>query len=172
MSQEYLQCIEEYEKEQEEELKETKRKTRIDCKKNISEVEIDPERLKEIVLTKKQIKKLEVKEKKERSQKQKEAFEKAREIMLTRKDLRKDKEKEGIILKIKEPNKYPKVHKKNKPIESESESESEEEEEKPKFQKRKPKLDDIEEKVERLNKINQVIENPYYAMIMKSRMKR
>ena len=89
--------------------------------------------------------------------------------MLTRKDLRKDKDKEGIVLKIKQKNNYPK---KKAPVLEESEEEEEEEEVKPKFQKRKPKLDDIEEKVERLNQINKVIENPYYALIMKSRMKR
>jgi hypothetical protein len=83
-------------------------------------------------------------------------------------DIRKDKTVDGVVVKIAPPRKRvikPKV-------ESESESEDEsEEEEKPKFHARKPNLDDpIEQKVNKLNQLNQALSgNPFYAQIMASR---
>jgi hypothetical protein len=80
-------------------------------------------------------------------------------------DLRKDKSVDGIVVKITPPRKRVA---KPKP---EPESEEEEEEEKPKFHARKPKLDDpIEQKVNKLNQLNQALSgNPFYAQIMASR---
>lgn len=83
-------------------------------------------------------------------------------------DIRKDKTMDGIVVKIAPPRK--RVAKpKPEPV-SESE-ESDEEEEKPKFHARKPKLDDpIEQKVNKLNQLNQALNgNPFYAQIMASR---
>jgi hypothetical protein len=76
-------------------------------------------------------------------------------------DIRKDKTVDGIVVKIAPPRKRV-----NKP-----KSEPESEEEEPTFQARKPNLDDpIEQKVNKLNQLNQALAgNPFYAQIMASR---
>jgi hypothetical protein len=81
-------------------------------------------------------------------------------------DIRKDKTVDGVVVKIAPPRK--RVVKPKPEPESDDESE---EEEKPKFHARKPKLDDpIEQKVNKLNQLNQALSgNPFYAQIMASR---
>jgi hypothetical protein len=89
--------------------------------------------------------------------------------------LRKSKDEEGITLKINKTQ-IRKVRKEpvEKPLPKVKEvlvSDDEEEEKPKKFQAKKPNLDDLEEKMKKLEKINNVIEtqNPYLAMILKNR---
>lgn len=151
--------VREYEK-----MEKRERKVRCDAYRQKEEISITPEQLTAITLTKKQLKQLATKEKKERSEKQKES---SRKLL----DLRKDKTKEGLTLKIAPPKKRTL---KPKPV-PEPEEEEEEIVEEPKtrsFQAKKPALeiDDVDQKVEKLTKLNSVLSsNPYYAQVMASR---
>jgi len=170
--------IKDYEKQ-----KKKERKLRVDRIDNIGGVIIDKEELMNTVeLTRQQLKQL--KPKKERTPRQQEA---TKRIV----DLRKKKAEENAIerenlekiqLKIKEQNKRKPRNEKNYKAEREkaekelAELEADEEEEevevKPRrFQAKKPNLDEeVEEKVQKINKINNLLEtNPYYAQILKSR---
>ncbi len=165
------EMVREYEKEQKKE-----RKTRWD-KGVAKQVTIDPERISELKITKRQYKKLIPNE---RTLKQQEAFKVVQERCpnkpgVKRVDLRKDQEKPGIVLNVEPVKKrVPKPKPKPEPIPEPEEEEEEIELPKPRgFQGRKPKLDDIDEKVQKLEKLNKVIEsaNPWYAQIMASRNK-
>jgi hypothetical protein len=168
-------CIREYEKGQKKEL----RKKRFDAKGTLQQAEVSLEALQTITLTKKQVKELANLNKKEQTDKQKEAQKlaviaraAAREKARITADLRKDKGTPGIIMKVAQKMK-PRADTKPKKIEvSAEESEEEEEAPPPKaFQARKPKLEEeIEEKVQKLTKLDAIINsNPYYAMIMAQR---
>jgi hypothetical protein len=167
-------CIREYEKGQKKE-----RKKRFDAKGTLQQAEVSLEALQTITLTKKQVKELANLNKKEQTEKQKEAVKlaviaraAAREKARITADLRKDKGTPGIIMKVAQKMK-PRADSKPKKIEVIAE-ESEEEEEAPPpkaFQARKPKLEEeIEEKVQKLTKLDAMIQgNPYYAMILAQR---
>ena len=169
------ECIREYEKEQ----KQEKRKKRFDAKGTLQQAEVSLEALQTITLTKKQVKELANLNKKERTDKQKEAVKLAviaravvREKARITADLRKDKTVPGVIVKVAQKQK-PRADSRPKKIEVIAE-ESEEEEEAPPskaFQARKPKLEEeIEEKVQKLTKLDAMIQgNPYYAMILAQR---
>ena len=165
------EMVREYEKTQKRD-----RKKRFDAKEIKSEVAVDLEKLSQIQLTKKQLKQLEAKEKKERTEKQKAQVAALNEKKRIQIDARKDKEKEGVVLKIK-----PKQTRQKKVKEEEIFEIDEIEEEpkkKAKFQAKKPKVEDsddeLDKKVNTLNKINSVLEstNPYLAMVMASRMRK
>jgi hypothetical protein len=150
--------VREYEK-----MEKKERKKNANRNENIGEIIADPEILNKITLSQRQLKML--KPKKERTEKQKEQFKKVL-------DIRNQKREEEKAIKLKVAEK--RVYKKKPKPEPESEPESEPEEEvKPKsrgFQARKPKLDDeVEEKVEKLNHLNNMLNNPFYAQIMKAR---
>jgi hypothetical protein len=175
-----MQDIEEYEEEQKKERK--PRKKRVDALFDKQQLEVSLDDLKTIKITKKQIADIRRKHreeekvaKKERTEKQKKATAEMREKLQHTLDLRRNKLEQGITLEIKKS--AVKVVKKPRepavPKIKEVIIEDDEEEEEPpkKFQGRKPKLEDIDEKIEKLSKINQVIEqpNPYLAMIMRDR---
>jgi hypothetical protein len=158
------------------------RKKRFDSYASKEEIVISPESLSNLVLTKKQIAQLKREqkerdqvEKRERTEKQKQQLKEAQEKRRKQIDLRKSKDEEGITLKINKTQ-IRKVRKEpaEKPLPKVKEvivSDDEEEEKPRKFQAKKPNLDDIEEKVKKLERLNTVIEtqNPYLAMIMKNR---
>jgi len=77
-----------------------------------------------------------------------------------------NKEEAGVVVNVKKPSS-------RKPKVPEPSDESEEDEPPKKFQGRKPKLemDDLDEKVKKLEKLNTVIEsnNPWLARILESR---
>ena len=166
-------CIREYEKGQKKE-----RKKRFDAKGTLQQAEVSLEALQTITLTKKQVKELANLNKKEQTEKQKEAVKLAviaravaREKARITADLRKDKGTPGIIMKVAQKMK-PRADSKPKKIEVIAEESEEEEAPPPKaFQARKPKLEDeIEEKVQKLSKLDAMIQgNPYYAMILAQR---
>ena len=173
-------CIREYEKEQKKE-----RKKRFDAKGTIQQAEIPIEALQTLTLTKKQLAQLKALNKKEETEKQKEAKrlaaiarEEARAKARITADLRKDKGTPGIMMKVAPPAKPRGMHnRKPKPEKIEEEEEEEEEEKAPplkSFQAKKPKLEEeIEEKVQKLNKLDAMLQgNPYYAMIMAQRQGR
>ena len=152
------EMVREYEK-----MEKRERRIRSDAYRKKEEVSITPDQLADIVLTKKQLKQLATKEKKERTEKQKES---TRRLL----DLRKDMTKESITLKVAPP----KTRTPRPKVVPEPESEEEEtvEEPKTKFQAKKPALevDEVEQKVEKLTKLNNVLSsNPYYAQVMASR---
>jgi len=170
--------IKDYEKQ-----KKKERKLRVDRNDNIGGVIIDKEELMNTVeLTRRQLKQL--KPKKERTPRQQEATK--RIVDLRKKKAEEDRiEKENlekVLLKVREHNKRKPRTTKNYKAEREkaekelAELEADEEEEevevKPRrFQAKKPNLDEeVEEKVQKINKINNLLEtNPYYAQILKSR---
>ena len=172
-------CIREYEKEQKKE-----RKKRFDAKGTIQQAEIPIEALQTLTLTKKQLAQLKALNKKEETEKQKEAKklaaiarEEARAKARITADLRKDKGTPGIMMKVAPPAKPRGMHnRKPKPEKIEEEEEEEEEKAPPlkSFQAKKPKLEEeIEEKVQKLNKLDAMLQgNPYYAMIMAQRQGR
>lgn len=151
--------VREYEK-----MEKRERKIRVDSFKAKEQMAVTADQLANITLTKKQIKQLEGKEKKERSEKQKES---ARKLL----DLRKDKTKEAIVLKV-----APARVRRAKIVEEPEEPE-EETEPAPKtksFQARKPALDIeedvVDKKVEKLSRLNSVLaSNPFYAQVLASR---
>ena len=165
------EALEEYEEEQK--LK-NPRKKRIDAFSEKEEVVISRDALSSLVLTKKQIAQLKREQKdrdkaevKERTDKQKAQLADMQEKRRKQVDLRKSKEDEGITLKISKTQIRKKV---DKPLPKIKEVIIEDDDEPKSFQSIKPDLE-IEEKVQKLNRINQVIEsqNPYLAMIMKNR---
>ena len=167
------EMVREYEKETKRE-----RKKRVDAKVQ-PELEIPLEKLAGLTLTKKQLKQLERDEKvakKEQTAKQKEALRVLNERKRQIRDLRKEEDKDKPSIVVKAPVVVPR--KKREKKQEEVFEMDEEPKPKGKFQAKKPKVedsdDDIEEKVEKLNKINSVLEsnNPYLAMIMASRMRR
>jgi hypothetical protein len=170
-------CIREYEKEQKKE-----RKKRFDAKGTIQQAEIPVEALQTLTLTKKQLAQLKALNKKEETEKQKEAKrlaalarEEARAKARITADLRKDKGTPGILMKVAQPSKPRGMHARKPKAEVIEEEEEEEEAPPPKsFQARKPKLEEeIEEKVQKLSKLDAMINgNPYYAMIMAQRQGR
>ena len=151
--------VREYEK-----MEKRERKVRCDSWRSKEQVAITPEQLANITLTKKQLKQLASKEKKERTEKQKESAKKLA-------DLRKDKTKEGLVLKV-APARIRRAKIAVAPEELEEETEPE-----PKtrsFQARKPALeieeDVVDKKVEKLSKLNSVLaSNPFYAQVLASR---
>lgn len=151
--------VREYEK-----MEKRERKVRVDSFKAKEQMAVTADQLANITLTKKQIKQLEGKEKKERSEKQKES---ARKLL----DLRKDKTKEAVILKV------PTARVRRAKIAVAPEEEEEEPVAEPKtksFQARKPALDIeedvVDKKVEKLSKLNSVLaSNPFYAQVLASR---
>ena len=165
-------CVREYEKEQKKE-----RKKRWDAGIKAETVIVPQADLgKYVGMTPTAVKRL---QRKEASEAQKRSMEIAREarkqkLIEAKKviDKRPDPSVAGIAIPIKKPI----ARKKKEPVKEESE-ESEEEAPAPvkKFQARKPKLDDddLEEKVKKLDKLNQVIEsnNPWLARILESRRK-
>jgi len=171
------ECIREYEKEQKKE-----RKKRFDAGVKPETVIMSPEEiLSKIKLTPSQVKKLQAKERSEKQKQQlAEVQEKNRLAKLEAKknlDLRADKSKPGIAIEVK-PTGKPRGRHAPKP---KPEPVEESEEERPlsppkKFQAKKPKMeeDELEQKVAKLNKLNQVIEssNPWLARIMESRGRR
>jgi hypothetical protein len=169
------ECINEYEAER----KEEGRRKRHDIIARKEEVVISQEDLSKIVLTKKQLSQLrkdqkerDQKEKKERTEAQKKQLAEINERKRKQIDLRKSKEEEGIVLKINKTQLRKKPSEKAPPKIKEVVV-SDDEEEPKRFQGKKPNLEEIEEKVQKLNMINQVIEtqNPYLAMILKNRKK-
>jgi hypothetical protein len=165
------EALEEYEQEQK---KQSTRKKRIDAFSEKEEIVISKESLSNLILTKKQIAQLKREQKerdkaevKERTEKQKQQLAELHEKKRKQMDLRKSKEEEGITLKINKAQ----IRKKpaEKPVPKVKEVIVEDDDE-PSYQGKKPDLE-IEEKVQKLNRINQVIEsqNPYLAMIMKNR---
>jgi hypothetical protein len=150
--------VREYEK-----MEKRERRIRCDAYRQKEEVSITPDQLANIVLTKKQLKVLATKEKKERTVKQQEV---TRKLL----DLRKDMTKEAITLKI-----APARKRTQKPkVVPEPESEEEETVPEPKtksFQAKKPlEMDEVDQKVEKLTKLNNVLSsNPFYAQVMASR---
>lgn len=164
------EMVREYEKQEKKEAKQ--RKKRFDANENVKEVIVDEDLLADtITISQKQFRKL--KPKKERSERQ---IESAKKLV----DLRKKKAEEERAIKIKVAPKR-KYVRKPKVVEPEEEEEEEEPEEKPVFksstgyQARKPKLDleedEVEKKVEKLNKLNNVLasSNPFLAQVMASR---
>jgi len=151
--------VREYEK-----MEKRERKVRKDSYAIKEQVLVSPEQLAQITLNKKQLKQLEAKEKKERTEKQKEA---TRKLL----DIRKQKLEEALAVKIAPKQKRtprPKVV----PIEEEEEEEKVPEPKTRSFQAKKPALeeDEVEQKVEKLSKLNSVLSsNPYYAQVMASR---
>ena len=173
-----------------ERMERRERKERIDKGIPKNEVVITPESLEKIQLTKKQLRILNPP--KERTERQKEAAlamaqrnretaarkkadaealrEKKRQQLVAEKgtiDLRSDKTKEGIRVKI--------AHRKST-AKQEPVSEPEDSEEEPpvrSYQAKKPALvedDEVDLKVSKLNKLNSVLtSNPYYAQVMASR---
>ena len=171
-------CIREYEKDQKKE-----RKKRWDAKGPIQQAEVPLEALQTLTLTKKQLAQLKALNKKEETERQKEAKrlaviarEEARAKARITADLRKDKGAPGIMMKVEPPLKPRGMHARKAKPEVVEEEEEEEEIAPPKksFQARKPKLEEeIEEKVQKLSKIDAMINgNPYYAMIMAQRQGR
>jgi len=169
-------CIREYEKEQKKE-----RKKRFDAKGTIQQAEIPIEALQTLTLTKKQLAQLKALNKKEETEKQKEAKrlaalarEEARAKARITADLRKDKATPGIMMKVAQPAKPRGMHNRKPKVEVMVEEEEEEAPPPKSFQARKPKLEEeIEEKVQKLTKLDAMINgNPYYAMIMAQRMGR
>ena len=168
--------IKEYDK-----IKKKERKLRKDRNDNIEGIIIDKETINEIVLPRTAIKKLQPK--KERTPRQQENAKRLADLS-KKKGAENAIEKENlekIILKVKEKQiRKPKVFKNYKAEREKAEKElaeletddEEEEEVKPRrFQAKKPNLDEeVEEKVQKINKINNLLEtNPYYAQILKSR---
>jgi hypothetical protein len=150
--------VREYEK-----MEKRERKVRKDSYAVKETVIMSPEQLAQITLTKKQLKQIEAKEKKERTEKQKES---TRKLL----DLRKAQAEQAIIAKapVKRKTPRPKVV----PIEEEEEEEKVPEPKTRSFQAKKPALeeDEVEQKVEKLSKLNSVLSsNPYYAQVMASR---
>ncbi len=164
------QCIREYDKE-------TKRERKKRWDAGVKSLIVEPEDLHEILISKKEFKRL--KPKVDRSAKQQAVSD--RNMI----DLRKNKESKRIILKMAPvvPRKAkPKVVTPPPPVQQEEEEEEEEEEEvvvvkkkSSKIQAKKPLLDDdeIESKIEKLSKLNNVIAstNPYLAIILQNRMR-
>lgn len=151
--------VREYEK-----MEKRERKIRCDSTKGKEEVAITPEQLARVTFTKKQIKQMEGKEKKERSEKQKEA---TRKLL----DIRKDKTQPALVAKIAPPR-----VRRAKIVEEPQELEEEPEEpvKTKSFQAKKPALEDdddvVEKKVEKLSKLNSVLSsNPFYAQVLASR---
>jgi len=152
--------VREYEK-----MEKRERKIRADSFKGKEEVAITPEQLARVTFTKKQIKQMEAKEKKERTEKQKEV---TRRML----DIRNDKTKAALVAKIAPP----RVRRAKIAAEEE---EPEEEIEAPSktrsFQAKKPALDleeddVVDKKVEKLSKLNSVLaSNPFYAQVLASR---
>jgi hypothetical protein len=172
-----LAMIADYEKNEKKERR--KNSNRND---NIGEVIIDPEMLKHITLSQSQMKKL--KPKKERSERQVESMKKALDIRRNKLAENKKEKDEVELLKIKvaERKMLKKVKtdlKEKEKLQNElKELESDEEvvEKKPRsFQARKPKveeepeIDEVQKIEEKLNKANSLLNNVYYAQIMKSR---
>jgi type IV secretory pathway VirD2 relaxase len=151
--------VREYEK-----MEKRERKIRVDSFKAKEQMAVTADQLANITLTKKQIKQLEGKEKKERTEKQKES---ARKLL----DLRKDKTKDAVILKVAPP----RVRRAKIVEEPEEQEEEIEPVSKTKsFQARKPALDIeedvVDQKVEKLSKLNSVLaSNPFYAQVLASR---
>jgi len=167
------QCMEDYETTRRE------RKKRFDALSEKNEVVLSKEDLSNLVLTKKQISQLKRDQKerdkvevKERTEKQKAQLAEINERKRRQMDLRKSKEDEGIVLKIKKTQLRSKPKEKGLPKVKEVVV-SDDEEPVMKFQGRKPNLEDLEEKVQKLNLLNQTLDsqNPYLAMIMKNRKK-
>ena len=153
--------VREYEK-----MEKRERKVRCDSYKAKEQIAVTPDQLANITLTKKQMRQLEGKEKKERTEKQKEVTRK----ML---DLRKDKTKEAIV--VKPPVKVARPRRAKIVEEPEEQEEEIEPVSKTKsFQARKPALDVeddvVDKKVEKLSKLNSVLaSNPFYAQVLASR---
>lgn len=150
--------VREYEK-----MEKRERKIRKDSYAAKETVIMSPEQLAQITLTKKQLRQLEAKEKKERTEKQKEA---TRKLL----DLRKAQAEQAIIAKapVKRKTPRPKVV----AVQEEEEEEPVAEPKTKSFQAKKPALevDEVEQKVEKLTKLNNVLSsNPYYAQVMASR---
>lgn len=152
------EMVREYEK-----MEKKERKKNANRNDNVGEVLLDPEILSTIKISQNQLKKL--KPKKPRSEKQ---IESAKRLV----DLRKQKaeEERALKLKVAETRKYTRKPKPEPEPETDYESEEEVKPKKTSFQARKPKLEDeVEEKVQKLQTINSMINNPFYAQIMRSR---
>jgi len=150
--------VREYEK-----MEKRERKVRKDSYAAKETVIMSPEQLAQITLTKKQLRQIEAKDKKERTEKQKEA---TRKLL----DLRKAQAEQAIIAKapVKRKTPRPKVV----TVQEEEEEEPVEPQRIKSFQAKKPALeeDEMEQKVEKLTKLNNVLSsNPYYAQVMASR---
>jgi len=153
------------------------RKKRYDALSEKREVILTKEALSNLVLTKKQIAQLKRDqkekdsiEKRERTEKQKQQIAELNARKRVQIDLRKSKEDEGITLKINKSQIRKKPSEKA-PIKVKEVLVSDDDEPPKRFQGKKPDLDELEEKVQKLNIINKVIEtqNPYLAMILKNR---
>jgi len=164
------ECVREYEKQQKKE-----RKKRFDADVKTERVIVDESDafLSKIKLTPAQVRRLAAKERSEKQKAQLEELkEKARQAKIEAKrnlDLRSDKSKPGVAVEV-EPKKKVRGRHVAKP-KPEPESESEDEAPPTTFQGKKPKMDDIEEKVAKLNQLNQVLssENPWLARILETR---
>jgi len=161
---------------------EKKRKERCDKNTNVKEIVVDSDILSKIKISQAQLKKL--KPKKERSEKQIQASKENIKKLL---DLRKSKkeEEQKIVLEVKPKQKY--TRKKKEALEEKSDSDSSGEEEvakpkrNPKFQKKKPKIEDssssedeLELKMRKLEQLDNVLknQNPYYQLLMSKQMRR
>jgi hypothetical protein len=182
--QEVSDMIREYEKQEKKERKAHKHK--LDTKESVTVTQEDLARL---TLTKKQMKQL--RPKKERSEAQIESARRLAEAnkqkALLRKqqkeaeektlDVRLDKTKPGFQVKVAPGKKYVRKPKAPEPEPEEEEEDDEPEVFKPSrgFQGRKPKVepeeDEVEKKVEKLNKLNNVLasSNPFLAQVLASR---
>jgi len=178
--QEVNEMVRDYEKFE----KREERKKRIDAGIPKNELMVTPEDISKITLTKKQIKAL--KPPAVRTPKQQEsaaalAARKKAEAAARREekrkqleaekgvvDIRSDKSKPGVRVKIdKQPQKA-----KKKSVPQSEEEDSESESPPTTFQAKKPALEDdeVEQKVNKLNKLNNVLSaNPFYAQVMASR---
>lgn len=146
------------------------RKKNKNSNENIKEVIVDNELLSKIKISQNQLKKL--KPKTPRSEKQIQSAQRLVDLRKERaqKEREEKQRQEEIRLQVMAKRAYKKKQKEEIVVDSDSEDE------KPKkgFQARKPKLyepdDELDEKVEKLNKLNNVLNNnPYYVSIMRHR---
>lgn len=175
------EMVREFEREEKKERK--KSAPRKDRNNNVGEIIVDPSMIENLKISQRQLKML--KPKKPRTEKQ---IESAKRMVDLRKkqyaEERAEKEKiEMLKIKVAEKrafNKKPKekaedLERELKELEEQEAMEAKKEAKLRSFQARKPKLDEeIEEKVNQLKKIDDVINtnNPYYAMIMKNRLRK
>lgn len=175
------EMVREFERSEKKERK--KSAPRKDRNNNVGEIIVDPSMIENLKISQRQLKML--KPKKPRTEKQ---IESAKRMVDLRKkqyaEERAEKEKiEMLKIKVAEKrafNKKPKekaedLERELKELEEQEAMEAKKEAKLRSFQARKPKLDEeIEEKVNQLKKIDDVINtnNPYYAMIMKNRLRK
>jgi hypothetical protein len=187
-----LNDIQDMIKDYEKDLK-RERKLNYNADKKKPEIVMDIEDFKEIKLTKTQVKQLQAKEKERLKQqvaeqkklddlekyKIREAKFKARAELIDKKeearkrvDVRSDKTKEGIVMKVNNEVKKQRGRPKQAPVTEETNIVDTFQAKKPKLDEDEdPKLKEIEMKQKQLEKLDSMMNsNPYFAMIMKHRV--